>query len=67
MKFLTRRTQGWEGGLRKLRGVQQNGVGGIQIAGDCNGRDIIMKGGECIVFNEEFDYEKIGVNAMSDD
>ena len=67
IEFLIRRTQGWEGDLRKLRGRQQNGVGGIQIAGDGDDGDINMKGEECIDFNEEFDYAKILVNAMSDD
>ena len=53
--------------MRKLRRSQQNGVGGILIAGDGDDEDINMKGDECVIFNEEFDYAKSLANAMSDD
>ena len=66
IEFLIRRAQAWEGDLRELRGRQQNGIGGIQIAVDGDDRDISMKDEERIVFYEEFDYVKILVNALSD-
>ena len=67
IEFLIRSTQAWVSDLGKLRGRQQNGIGGIQIAGDGDDGDISMKDEERIVFYEEFDYVKILVNALSDD